>query len=203
MAQLCTTAQVKTAMRIPDATDDAYISSLIDGVSEWIEEYTGRKLTAEAATTYIVDTVDGGRIELPRGIRTITTLGLASSDQPDTGGTYTTVAAADVLIRPSAAMRKPGWPGTFVLIRNGAGRRGYLNGASILGDWGFAATPAAISQVAIDAVSAAYQARRVGASGVIGADDAASTPWSSYFAWGSPQRQTLMRYRAGSSMGIG
>jgi hypothetical protein len=101
--------------------------------------------------------------------------------------------------------RKPGWPGTFLLIKGSATGRlsTALNGATITGDFGFAAIPPAIAQVATDAVVTAYQNRRGGASGVIGGDDAAAVPWSTYFAWGSPQRQTLMRYRAGGNMGIG
>lgn len=201
--QLCTTADVKVALKIADTTDDVFISSLIDGVSDWIIEYTGRQFVPTSGVTYIVDTAAGGVIHVPRGIRAVTTLGVAATDQPDTGGTYTTVAAASILLRPSGIWRKPGWPATEILVTTSGRLSTALNGASILGDFGFSATPPAINRVAIDAVSAAYQARRVGGSGVIGADGDASTPWTSYFAWGSPQRQTLMRYRAGSDMGIG
>lgn len=202
--QLATLVQVKAALKLTDANDDTYLTGLIEGVSEWITEYTGRRLVPEAGATYVVDTAAGSRIDVGRGIRAVTSLGVASSNQPDSGGTYTTVTAADILLRPSPIDRRPGWPATYILLRGNTARLGaWLNGATITGDFGFAATPLAITQVTIDAVAAAYQARRVGASGVMGADDTTVVPWKDYFGWGSPQRQTLMRYRGATGQGIG
>lgn len=202
MADLTTLARVKAQLKITDATDDAYLAVLISDVSDWIEEYTGRKLTPEAATSYVFDTAAGSELRIPRGIRTVSVFGVATTDQRDAGGSYTTLDLADVLIRPSPAERRPGWPGTRILIRGTTARLvDALNGAIVTGDYGFAATPPEIMRIADDAVVAAYQARRAGLSGVIGADD---TPqplaWASYFGWGSPQRQTLMRMRAGQGI---
>lgn len=197
--QLCTAAQVKARL-FPagpaDAVDDTLIGELIDQVSDWIQQYTLRKLVPEAGVTYVVDTGSGSGIQVPRGIRTVTAMSLASSDQPDTGGTYTAVAAADILLRPLAIDRRPGWPATRILIRGALARlSAALNGATITGDFGFAATPPAIQAVAIDAVVAAYQSRKNGASGVIGAEGDAIVPWVSFFSRGSPQRATLDRFR--------
>lgn len=202
--QLCTTAQVKVRLKITDGTDDALISELIDQVTDWIQEYTGRKLVPEAAATYVVDTAAGSEIPIPRGIRAVTTLEIATADQPDTGGTYTAITSADVLLRPSSMFRKPGWPATRILIRGTTPRLSTtINGARIVGDFGFAATPPSIAGVAMDAVVTAYTARQGGASAVIGAQDTAIVPWGVYFSKGSPQRATLDRYRAGANMGIG
>lgn len=198
MADLCVKADVKTALGISGTSDDVFIDQLIGACSDWIQEYTGRVLTPVAATTYIVDTSSGSRIDLPAGIRTVTTLGVALADQPDTGGTYTSVAAADILLRPSPVERKPGWPATFILIRGSAARlTATLNGASILGDWGFAATPPEINRLTIEAVSLAYLNRRPSSSGGMGEGGSESVGWADFFRWGSPQRQTLLRYRAG------
>src|SRR3954470_1309144 len=99
--QLCTTAQVKSRLNITDGTDDALISELIDQVSGWVETYVGRKLVAEDATTYVFDTEAGYVLRIPRGIRSITSMGVAPTvHQPDTGGTYTVIPAADILLRP-------------------------------------------------------------------------------------------------------
>lgn len=203
MADLTTAARVKAQLKITDATDDAYLGTLITDLSDWVQEYTGRTLTAVAGQTYVVDTAAGSVIPFPRGVRAVTSLSIAATDQPDAGGTYTAVAAADILLRPNSAYRKPGWPATEIWIRGAYGRLSQaLNGASIVLDEGFAATPAAIMRVVDDAVAAAYQARGAGGSGVIGADGSpVPADWSKYFGWGSPQRQTLLRYRAG--MGIG
>lgn len=200
--KLVTEAQVKTRLGITDATDDGLIGELIEQVTDYIQTYTGRQLVATSGVTYVVDTAPGSAIEVPRGIRAVTALSVASSDQPDTGGSYTAIAAADVLLRPAPIDRQPGWPATSILIRGTYARlgRGWINGATVTGDWGFAAVPPAIQAVAIDVVTAAYVVRRQGASGVIGADETAVTPWAAYFAWGSPQRQTLLRYRAGQGI---
>lgn len=198
--QLCTTAQVKARLTITDATDDALISELIDQVSDWISDYTGRKLVPEAAATYVVDTVLGHVIPVPRGIRTVTTLSVAATNQPDSGGTYSAVTASDILLRPAAMDRRPGWPATEIRLLASpldvrVPLRTVVNGAKIVGDFGFAVTPPEIVGVCIDAVVAAYAVRRQGASGVIGADELAVPPWSQFFGPGSPQRGVLNRYR--------
>ena len=205
--QLCTTAQVKTRIGITDAGDDALLSELIDQVSSWIESFTGRKLIPEAGVTKTFDTEAGYVLRIPRGIRAITSMGVAPSvHQPDTGGTYTTVPASDRLLRPLAADLPEGWPPTEVRISRGAltgtisafGR--IDNGCTITGDFGFAATPPDIQAVAIEAVVNAYQVRKNGAAGAIGADGMAIAPWVQFFSKGSPQRGTVERYRYG---GIG
>ena len=199
--QLCTTAQVKARLRITDATDDTLISELIDELSDWLQHETGRKLVADASQTYYFDTRAGYVLHIPRGLRTVTSLGVALTAQPDSGGTYTTVAATDYLLRPKVQDAAGGWPFTEIWISRGtlAGTitrfATVQNGAKIVGDFGFATTPPDIQGVAIDAVVAAYQSRENGVSGVIGADDGAIAPWASFFGRGSPQRRTVDRYR--------
>jgi hypothetical protein len=198
VADLCTLADVKIALKQPGAADDAFIGQLITGVSDWIQEYTGRVLTPLVAQTYTVDTGSGSQINVPIGIRTVTSLSIAATDQPDTGGVYTAVAAADIMVRPSPMDRKPGWPGLFILVRGTTARlSAALNGAVIVGDFGFAATPAEINRLAIEAVSLAYLNRRPSSSGGMGEGGSESIGWADFFRWGSPQRQTLLRFRAG------
>ena len=203
--QLCTTAQVKARDEIPDGSDDAVLSELIDQVTDFIQGFTRRRLLPDNAKTYFLDTAAGAVIDVPRGIRTVTSLDLATSDQPDTGGTFTTsVAAADMLLRPSELFRRPGWPPDQILLRGasvGVLTTG-LNRAKLVGDFDFAATPPAAQAVAIDAVVAAFAGRTDGASEVIGADDVPSIPWAKYFAEGSPQYNTLLRFRAGARFGM-
>jgi hypothetical protein len=200
--QLCTTAQVKARIGITDATDDTLLSELIDQVSGWIETFTGRKLVPDNAATYVFDTEAGYVLRIPRGIRTITSMGVATQvHQPDSAGTYTSVPATDFLLRPKTVDLPEGWPPTEVRISRGTlagtvtafGR--IDNGCTITGNFGFAATPVEIASVTIDAVVAAYQVRKNGASGVVGADGIATPPWSQFFGRGSPQRGTLDRYR--------
>jgi hypothetical protein len=203
--QLCTTAQVKTRIfptGVTDTGDDALISELIDQVSGWIETYTGRKLVPEVAATYVFDTEPGQVLRVPRGIRTITSMGVAPTiHQPDTGGTYTTVPAADILLRPKAVDLPIGFPPTEVHISRGVlvgtiSKFGRVdNGGTITGDFGWSATPPEITAITIDAVVIGYSHRKDGSSGAVGPDDVALPPWARFFSRGSPQRDTLNRYR--------
>lgn len=199
--QLVTTAQVKAQNGIPDATDDAVISAFIDEVSAWIEGYTSRKFVAEASATYVFDTQAGYVLRVPRGIRAVTSMGVNNSaHQPDSGGSYTTVAAHDILLRPKAEANDVGWP--FMEVRISRNPTGSItafgsieNGCTITGDFGFATVPLDIQGVTIDAVIAAYQSRSDGASSTIGADDISIAPWRDFFMRGSPQRKILDSYR--------
>jgi hypothetical protein len=203
--QLCTKAQVKARLFpagvSPDTSDDTLIDELIEEISAWVQDYTGRHFIAEIAATYTFDTVAGTVLRVPRGIRSVTTLQVASTHQPDTGGTYVTVPASDYTLRPLAADLPEGWPATEIRISRGTltGTVSQFvnaqNGAKVTGNFAFAAIPRAIEAVAIDATVAAFQSRKNGASSVMGADDMAMPPWSRFFGRGSPQRGTLDRYR--------
>lgn len=197
--QACTLADVKAQLRITSAGDDAYITTLIQGVTDWMQSEAGanRKLTDQGAATILFDTAAGSAIDVSRyGIRSVTTLSIATSNQPDTGGTYTAVAASDIVLRPPAGDRLEGMPATSIVIL-GSSARLYdaINGASVQGSFGPSATPLRLARIACDAVCAAFQSRRAGASGVIGADQLSVPPWSAYFAWGSPQWRTLRAFR--------
>lgn len=203
--QLCTIAQVKARIfpaGVTDTADDTLLTELIEQISDYIEQYTGRKLVPVASTTYVFDTTAGYVLRVPIGIRTISSLGVNNlTHQPDSGGSYTTVAAADYLLRPKVQDGPQGWPFTELQISRGtlAGTisafGNIANGATITGTFGFAATPPDIQSTTIDAVVAAFQARKDGASGVIGSEFGALTPWSDFFGPGSPQRQIIDRYR--------
>lgn len=203
--QIVTTAQVKAQLGVTDATDDALISSLIDRVSSYIEATTGRKLVPDDAATYYVDTVYGHTIRVPRGIRTVTSLAVAATDQPDDGsGTYQAVTATDILLRPSAIERPEGWPATTIILRQSpisttVPLRTASNGAKIVGNFGFAAVPLELVGVAIDAVIATYIVRRNAAADAIGETD--TSVIARYFGAGAAYR-ILRRYRGGDRLGF-
>jgi hypothetical protein len=203
--QFCTPAQVKARLQTSSGTtwtasDDTLISELIDEATAFIQDYTHRRILPEPAATYLFDTVAGYVLHVPRGIRAITSMGVATTHQPDSGGSYTTIVAADRIIRPKAADLINGWPPTQVQIaRSATGTiRSFVtaeNGCTITGDFGFVAVPDDLEAVCIDACVTAWQSRKDGTSGVIGAEDSAITPWNTYYSKGSPQRATLDRYR--------
>lgn len=194
--QLVTLAQVKARVEVSDASDDTVLSELIDQVSDWIQWHTSRRFLPENAATYVLDTASGSRVAVPRGIRAVTSISYATSDQPDAGGAYTAISSTNVLLRPSALERRPGWPATMILIRGTTPVfANATNGVTITGDFGFAAVPPVIQGVTIDAVVAAFVARQADASEVAGPDASPVATWARYFAPGTVQRATVDRFR--------
>lgn len=205
--QFCTTAQVKARLQTSaggvtwTASDDTLLGELIDEATSFIQAYVGRRILPEAAATYVFDTRSGYVLHIPRGVRAITSMGVATTHQPDSSGSYTTVPASDRLLRPKATDLNNGWPPTQVLFSRGtltgtiAAFVTAANGCTITGDFGFAAVPDDLEGVCIDTVVTAWQSRKDGTSGVIGAEDSAITPWNTFYSKGSPQRATLDRYR--------
>lgn len=199
MADLTTLARVKLRLFPDGASDtdaDTLLAQLISDVSAWVFAFTGRQLTPLAGQTFYVDTGAGSVISFPLGIRTVTSLSIAISDQPDDGsGTYTPVAAADILLR-GRLFGLTTSPATQILIRGYAPRlRQAFNGAKIVGDTGWAVTPADVQSVVDDAVVVAYQSRQGPAESGIGEGAAPSYPWTRYFGPNSAARRTLERYR--------
>lgn len=198
--QLCTIAQVKARINpagVSDVVDDAMLTEMVEQVSDWVQHFTGRKFVPDNAATYVVDTASGYVLRIPRGIRSVTSMGInALSNQPDSGGTYVTLSAATIMLRPASIDLPVGWPPTEIHLSRATSSvfATVENGATITGNFGFAATPPDIQAVCIDATVAAYQNRKLGTSGVIGAEGDAIVPWVSFFSSGSPQRATLERY---------
>jgi len=202
--QLCTTAQVKARLfpaGVADTSDDVLISELIDQVSDWVQSYTGRKLVAVTSATYVFDTRAGYVLYIPMGLRAVTAFGVNNTaHQPDSGGSYTTVAATDYLLRPRAHEGPNGWPFTEIhLARAAVGTihtfGNIENGATITATTGFAVTPPEVVSVAIDGVVAAYQARKNGVTGVMGPDDGQLVTFSNF---SKASRMTLARYAYGT-----
>jgi hypothetical protein len=209
MAQLVTLAQVKQRVfpvGLADAAEDALLTELIEQASDYMQELAGRGFTPEAGVTYLTDTAAGSTIPVARGIRAVTALLVARTDQPDDGtGTYTAIDAADILLRPSPIDRRPGWPATAIMLRGTSARLSEaINGAKITGDFGFVAVPPAVQAIALDAVAAAYTAKEAGDSDAIGADGSPVAVWARMFAPGTAQHDTLTRYRSagGTSLGM-
>lgn len=199
---LCTIAQVKARLDGSTSADDALLTELVGEVSDWITDYCKRAFEPEASVTYVFDTSSGSRLHIPRGIRTVTALEVATTNQPDTGGTYSTISTTLVSLRPLPAERRVGWPATELYVRGESPVFGWaMAGARVTGDFGFASVPKPIEAVAIDAVVAAVAGRQNAASEVIGADATATDPWALYFRDGTAQLRTLQRYRGVQGIG--
>jgi hypothetical protein len=193
---------VKSRLDGATSTDDAVIIDLVASVSDWITDYCKRSFEPEAGVTYVFDTSSGSRLLIPRGIRLVTALDVATTNQPDTGGTYSSISTTLVSLRPLPERRRVGWPATELYVRGESPVFGWaMAGARVTGDFGFAAVPSPIKEIAIDAVVAAIAGRQNAAAEVLGADETATDPWAAYFGDKTPQLQTLKRYRGVQGVG--
>jgi hypothetical protein len=175
---LCSIYDVKQRLGITDTTDDEWLAEQIAAVTDEIETITGRRLRPDPAsgtkTIYLDYTGDGYTLWLPRGVRSLTYVGAASTDQPDAGtGTYTEITSG-VYIDPPEHMRSPGWPGTRVTIGTTSGFRFYPGRRTVklTGAFGWAAVPASVRAIAELCVVSAYRGRSSGgaSSYTIGAE---------------------------------
>jgi hypothetical protein len=96
---------------------------------------------------------------MPKGVRSLTTLGIALSDQPSSGGTYSTTT--DFYLDPPEMDRDAGWPATRIVLLNSAIFGWAAFGAELVGAFGWSAVPDDIQGVGIRAVVR----RHIGKSG--------------------------------------
>lgn len=174
---LCSLYDAKQRLGIAytDTTEDENILGYIAQVTRAIEGVTGRWFSPRplsGTTTYVMD---GGRtwntLWVPVGIRSITTLATAAVDQPDTGGTYTTISSSYYSLE-SAIQRSAGWPATRIrlLITSPGLFWPGINTVQIVGAFGWSAVPADIEQVALNLVVAAHRERATSSGEMITSD---------------------------------
>lgn len=177
---LCSLADVRqriVGLAVADTGPDEDLAEYIRAVSEQIAGYTGREFVgtrADVTRTFDVEQY-GQTLYVPGGIRAITTLGIASSDQPDTAGTYTTTTA--YYLRPLPHERTAGWPATRVEFGPYSGACFYAGRSTvqIIGSFGWAEVPPTIARIAGDAVVAMYGALSSGSTGRVMTDPASGS----------------------------
>jgi len=167
-AYLCALSDVKQRLAITDTTDDEWLHEQIVAVTDEIESLAGRRFRpdpfAGTKTVYLDYGGDGSTLWLPRGIRSLTYLGTAASDQPDGGtGTYTEITAG-VYIDPPDHERAPGWPGTRISLGSTATSQFYPGHRTVklTGAFGWAAVPAPVRSIAELCVVSAFRGRSSG-----------------------------------------
>lgn len=185
MADLVTLANVKLAIfptSYTDTTDDTTIQAYITRVNAEIQEYTQRQFIGDsAAADYYFDVSRQGKsLYISQGIQDTPTptVSYATKSQPASGGTYTAVTAANVLLRPLAAERRAGFPADTVVISDLDTTAWFYPGyntVKVNAKLGFAAVPADIEGVALAIVVRRWQARKGGQTDSIGAPDYGGT----------------------------
>ncbi len=170
---LCSLYDVKQDLGISesDTTEDENLLEKIRQVSAMIEGYTERWFAPRPASgtgVYRFHSVYGRRLFVPRGLRSIATLGIATTNQPESGGSYTTVAAADYYLDPPDMARSPGWPATWVRMPSTSAALFYdaVFGIQITGAFGWASVPYDIQAIAIGATIRKFMGKESAAPAV-------------------------------------
>lgn len=151
--------------------EDENILSYIRQVSFKLQNRMGRRfarypLFGESTFYFDVDRTSR-ELSVPAGIASMSALEVASSSQPASGGTYTTVATTDWFLRPLIANRDFGWPATSVCISDRAGSYFYpgYNTVKATMALGWATVPDDIAKLAEDLVVEAHRSRGTDGSG--------------------------------------
>ncbi len=173
-----TTANVKVRLGIgtADTTDDDLLGDIVDQTNDYIESYTWRPIGPTAGGTATFDGAedvswDGRSLTVRQGIRTITSITVA----PSTGSTAVTGTVADFVILPRVQNRKPDWPGFEVRIKDAVTGSVSIFGHGygdivIVGDFGWAAIPPALTELAEVLAVRTWHARKAGQADVVGSD---------------------------------
>lgn len=161
---LCSLYDVKEREGIDasNTSEDENILELIRQVSAEIERLCQRDFTGDRQdVTYYFDVSESSRtLRIPRGVQSVTTLGVATFSQPmnETGGIYQSVPAADFAIRPMIAERTwLGEPGDAVVLTDfPTGPTTFFfqgrNTVQLVGKLGWGAIPPEVNRIATTAV---------------------------------------------------
>lgn len=176
---LCSLGDVKQRIGIKTSDDasDELLTEIIGQVSTDIIGMTGRmfaRTPSSGTTTYCEDVACTGReLRLPEGIATATALEVATSSQPDTGGTYTVVPTTEWVLRErSSTSGYIGAATRIVLLDTSSSvfTMGY-NTVRWTGAKGFDPTPSWVRGIAIRASVRYWQSRGSGIIQAQGSDD--------------------------------
>lgn len=180
MAGLCTLANVKLVIfptGYTDTSDDTILQSYIDAVTGEVQEYTQRQFVSDTGPTdYYFDATRPSRtLYVGNGVQSVTFLGWAAKSQAASGGTYTTITAANILLRPLAVNRRAGFPADVIVVSDlETTFSGWIVGYNTIKatmTCGFAAVPAELERLAVSLVVRRWQARKGGQADTIGSSD--------------------------------
>jgi hypothetical protein len=169
---------VKQALGITDDSEDEDLIERIRQVGDEIHQMTGRlfvRTPASGVDTFLFDVDRHGHrtrtLRVPKGIAALTTVELATTSQPGTGGTYATVASADWMLRPLEGDRTVGWPATRLELSDYSGTYFYggHNVVRLTGALGFETVPYSVQGIAQRAVIGSFLSKAsAGVSAAIG-----------------------------------
>jgi hypothetical protein len=191
-----TPSLLKQRANIPDTEDDSLIALICNEVNGWIDNFVGRLLRPFTYTDALFDgwrypdgdVADYGRsLMVPNGIRSITTLEIASG----TGGNFVDVTA-DTFMRS-------GTPATRIVLSNvsTAGFYSFPGGYANIrlnGAGGPATIPDDVRGVALAVAVRAWHGRQSGHTDIVGTDQVTGNPVVSRWV-ATEDKRTLERYQ--------
>jgi hypothetical protein len=177
MANLVEMDALARSIGIVDHDDDLWLAGVLSAVTDAIEIETGHWFVSRgAATSYFDAPDDEDEMHVPQGISTVTYLGVAQTDQPDTGlGAYSQITSG-IYLDPPVQDRRNGEPATWITLGSSAPFRfptGEIKRAvKITATWGWTAVPPRVAQIATAAITRAFRARTSGGAdyAIVGPD---------------------------------
>ncbi len=175
---LCSLGDVKqrVGLKAADTASDELLLEIIGQVSTDIVGMTGRcfaRNPSSGTTTFYEDVLVSGRtLWVPRGIASATALAVATSSQPSSGGTYTTVPTTEWVIRDPADRSDIGTATRFVILdTSGYYFTAGINTVRWTGAEGWATVRPDIRGIATRAAVRYWQSRGSGIIQALGSDD--------------------------------
>lgn len=195
-----------TATTMGSTGDDNRITSICGSVNAYMDTYIGRSIAADGTATYTFDgysAYDNGKgLYVSNGIRTISSMTVATI----TGGSPVTVNTADYHVSPRIQDRRTNdWPGFEIRLHDIVVGTvpifwpGYGN-IVVTGDFGWAAIPADLTDVAEQIAVRIWYARQNGQADLAGTTDFGLAVISRYV---SPEDKGRMRIYREDPVGVG
>jgi hypothetical protein len=162
---------LKSAIGIGDSNDDALLQQSIDAASAWIDQYTGRSFTAEAAATKYFYPTSATLLNLSPDLRTVITVHVDTSGN----GTYATALTngTHFLPMPLQSLPDAGIYSSLSILGNSSLSFGTGQRVRVVGDWGYVVggQPPATIQRACLIQAARYFKRKEAPFGVLQTTD--------------------------------
>lgn len=173
----CTTAQLKSWLRIGDTADDTLLAFAVTAASRDVDQYCGRqfgKTTSAEARYYAWDgqTLEGRAALEVDDVQTTT--GLVVTTLDSAGSVNVTLDSDDYDLWPWNAAAE-GQPWTHVVLRPGAAAwwSSCARSAGVTATWGWTATPSSVLHATL-LVAAETFARRNAPFGIAGSPEVGS-----------------------------
>lgn len=190
-----TTDGIKARMRITDTTDDAWLASVADAVNDWVSLRVGMDLVPGGSATRKLDGDGTRELFVPGGLRSVLVVQVST----DWWSTFASVTDSVTLL-PEDWRRPASEPYHTLRLAEESGLVFPAGERTVLvtsAEWGYAAWPSDVVEVAETIAVRMHAARVTGQRDVIGSD-ATGAPLVSRFVSGK-DRETIDAHRFANS----